>query len=213
MWLLPSRGRPHLIGRVFSVVPPHPETVGMLVLDDDDAASYADVVLPHNWTRHIGPAGGGIGAIVNRVFAAFPNEDFYGVLSDDMVPLTPGWDVEMARAATPFDLIGAHQVHGNRIGAIAMGGDLARCLGWLLCPAVRHFYGDDVMELMIAECGFTGMRADIQIEHLHFSSGRAPYDATYQGRGSSHADREAFEAWKETQWPVLRAKIIEAKPC
>ena len=47
MWLLPSRGRPQLIARVFSkTVTTEPGVVG---IDEDEVDLYSDVALPRRW--------------------------------------------------------------------------------------------------------------------------------------------------------------------
>lgn len=179
---------------------------GIIIVDKSDFEIYEKKKLP--WPVHMVFDCTCFRDKVNMGAAAFPNEPFYGVLGDDMVPETPGWDTELARVAGNRNIAGSSQVYiKGRIGAGAVGGDLVRVLGWLCCPAVRHFYSDDVMELIGSEFGCLTVRDDIRIAHHHFAAGKAPYDASYKTRGSAAEDKIAFENWKRTEWPAVRQRI------
>lgn len=205
MWIMPSV-RPQLVARVFSVAPP--SLPGVVVVDRPDAARYAAVVLPPGWSLRIVDGCPFFRDKVNRVFADFPAEPFYGILGDDMVPETPGWDVTLGGLAGKAHIAGSSQVHiPGRIGAGAIGGDLVRALGWLCLPAVTHFYSDCVLELIGEEFNCLTVRQDIRIAHHHFSVGLAKNDASYRSRGDVRKDRAAFEQWKRNEWPALRDRL------
>lgn len=205
MWLLPSV-RPQLVERVFSVAPP--SLPGMVVVNAPDASRYAGISLPPAWSLHVVDGCPYFRDKVNRVFAEFPAEPFYGIIADDMVAETPGWDVTLAELAGRVRIAGSSQVHiPGRIGAGALGGDLVRALGWLCLPAVTHFYSDAVLELIGAEFDCLTVRQDIRIAHHHFSVGLAKNDESYSSRGNLRADRAAFQKWQQNEWPALRNRL------
>lgn len=211
MLIMPTRGRPHLIARFFSVATPQPETRGFLAIDEDDAINYARVELPRNWEVRITPRSY-FTAKVNQLFAEFPNEPSYGFLMDDTVPLTEKWDVLLAEKAGPWGLAWPDDcLPGKRPSALVIGGELVRALGWISCPTIKHFFTDSVWEKMAEDLGAAGRCEDIKIAHLHFSSGAAPFDKTYQERPDHGTDAKAFQSWLQT-WPSLKKHIDSLNP-
>lgn len=212
MWFLPSRGRPHLMSRVFSVA--SPTEPGVLAIDQDQRDDYAAVKLPKGWLVLVLPRMV-LAAKLNAMFECFPNCPYYGILNDDMVPQTPGWDSILAKAAGLRCIAWGDDCLNGRIGAAAFGGELIRKLGWLACPAVKHFYIDDVHELIAADLGIGKRLAEVKIPHLHFSAkdttlGVTPYDTTYLERPSATEDQMAYRAWCEREWPALRQRLVES---
>lgn len=210
MFVMPTRGRPHLINRFFSVFPPQPETTGILAIDDDDARNYADIKLPKGWDFRVSPRTY-FTAKVNDVVAAFPGKPFYGFVMDDTVPRTDKWDVLLAEKAGPWGIAWPDDcLPGKRPSAMVLGGELVRALGWFSCPTVKHFYTDNVWETMAADLGCAGRCEEIKIAHLHFSSGAAPFDETYRQRPNNAADKIAFENWLLT-WPALKERLASSQ--
>ena len=205
MWIMPSI-RPRLVERVFATAPP--TSPGIVVVDRQDAPKYQDVTLPASWSLHVVDGCPYFRDKVNRAFADFPDAPFYGVIGDDMVAETPGWDVMLAERAGTTKIAGSSQVHfDNHIGAGCIGGDLVRALGWLCLPVVTHFYSDAALELIGAEFGCLTVHRDIRIAHHHFAVGLAEKDASYAARGDSNVDGAAFHLWQQTEWPALRERL------
>lgn len=203
MYIMPTRGRPHLIGRFFASAPP--VTKGILALDEDDAANYAGVELPANWSKRVSPRSYCTDKL-NEVFAELPDEPFYGFVMDDTVPLTPKWDVLLAEKAGPRGIAWSDDcLPGKRPSAVVLGGDLVRALGWVAEPTIKHFYADNVWETMAKDLGAAGRCPEIKIAHLHFSSG-APFDKTYEERPSAADDALRFRQWMRA-WPELKARL------
>jgi len=204
MWLLPSRGRPQLIARVFSkTVTTEPGVVG---IDEDEVDLYSDVALPRRWIFHVCPRLY-LGPKLNYLVGQFPGRPWYGNINDDMLPETQGWDGLLPQAAGRRGIAWADDGLNRRLGAAAYGGELIRDLGWLACPALKHFYIDDVHELIAAELAVGTLCRDIRIAHLHWSAGLTPRDRTTNERPPSDADRHAFEAWRVAAWPTVRERL------
>lgn len=203
MIILPSRGRPHLLQRFFDVG--KPTLPGIVVLDDDDAHTYADVRFPKGWCGSIGPRRN-IVEKCNGVMELFPGLDWYGITNDDVVPETPGWDHTLMEFAGRGNFAYGDDGINHRWSTSIMGGDLVRCLGWVLCPALRHFYTDDAWE-QLREIGLGVYVSTVKVTHKHFSRG-APMDQTYKDRGDPEQDRVRFEAWQRDEWPHTRARLL-----
>ncbi len=207
MWLLPTRGRPELAQRVFSIAPPTAK--GAVLVDDDEIEVYSHLTLPKNWFRLILPRTT-LSQKFNAAFEVLNAEPFYGLLNDDMLPTTPGWDTALPETAGPWGIAWADDELNHRIGASAFGGELVRTLGWICQPTQKHFFLDDAQELIARELGIGKPCLHIKIPHLHFTAGKAPYDQTYKNRPSHSADRLAFENWKLNEWPATKERLSSA---
>jgi hypothetical protein len=203
MWLLPSRGRPHLAQRLFDAG--DFKTPGLLILDIGDSQHYEDVKLPKDWEKIIRPRMYLSGKI-NAGFAYRPNEKWYGVLNDDHLPITPGWDVLLSEGIKGRPLVWPQDNYADRISVPVMDGEFARKLGWVACPDLNHFYLDDVNEL-IAECFGCERLDDVMVSHEHVNKGRMKPDRTYMERPSNARDRAAYAHWCEHKWPAIRELI------
>ena len=211
MYIMPTRGRSHLIPRFFSVVPPQPETKGLITIDEDDTDSYHGMQFPTAWDVHVSPRTY-ITKKVNEVFAMYPNEPFYGFIMDDTVPLTARWDVLLAEKAGPWGVAWSDDcLPGKRPSAFAMGGELVRALGWIFCPETKHFYTDSVWEKIAEDLGCAGRCEEIKVAHLHFSNGSAPFDKTYAERPDNATDAAGFEKWL-LEWPEIKARLKSLNP-
>ena len=207
MILLPSRGRPQLLQRFFQVG--KPSLKGIVILDEDDFHHYKKVTIPDFWDVIVLPRNC-ISYKCNKVFEMFPNEEFYGITNDDVVPETEEWDLKLLYHAGKENFAYGDDGINHRWSTSVMGGDLVRQLGWVLCPAVRHFYTDDAWEIL-KEIGLGIFLPDIKVTHYHFSNGKAPVDKTYMERGIPEEDRVRYEDWKRDEWPSLKQKLLSWK--
>ena len=205
MWIIPSK-RDHLIERVFSVAPP--TLPGIVAVTEADATRYKDKVFPKGWSLHVVECGPFLRDKLNKVYKDFPEEKFYGVVGDDSVPETPGWDTFLAEKAGNRNIAGSNEVYikNGHMGASALGGDLIRACGWLFLPHVTHFYADDAFELIGKEFNCFKKYNEIRIAHLHHSTGHAPFDDVYRERSGGN-DEKAFRNWQRNEWPTLREKL------
>lgn len=203
MWFLPSRGRPHLISRVFKNIPTEP---GILAVDDDQAELYQAVDLPPKWKLVVLPRMA-LSEKLNALFYQNHDAPYYGIICDDMVAETPNWDRLLELAAGAWHIAYADDCLHRRIGAAAFGGDLIRTIGWLVCPTIKHFFLDDVHEVIANEFKIGRQNSHVKIPHLHFTTGKTPIDQTYRERPDHETDRQAFVKWKADEWPQLRAKL------
>ena len=201
MWLLPSRGRPHLVRRLFAEG--KFRTPGLLIIDDDDYKNYRGMELPSGWEKVSFPRmflSGKLNAGVKRR----PDEPWYGILNDDHLPLTADWDLKLVKACNPMTW--PKDNYGDRISTLVISGDLVRTLGWISPPELNHFYIDDVHEL-IAECLGCHRLDSVTVSHEHVNAGRMKPDLTWQERPQPHEDRIAFTKWCREKWPEIRQRI------
>lgn len=203
MWILPSRSRPQNLLRFFDAFArTKADTPGLVVLDYDDPLldGYRAVTLPPGWSLILEPKHETFGALQNSVFDRWPHNEWYGMIADDVVPLSDGWDKKLVETAGidgvsyGYDSInqGRSFTHG------VLGGDFVRDLGWLILPGLDRLYGDNVIIDLAKEKGVLRYCPDVILEHLHFSNGKAPMDETYRKNNATN-DREIYEAWKASR--------------
>jgi uncharacterized Rossmann fold enzyme len=196
MWILPTRARPHNLERFFRL---YAETGasqwGIVYVDDDDPrlAEYRQITLPDGWRMVISPRIG-LGATINKAFTDNPHEPFYGMITDDSIPVTPKWDVLLSEAAGS-QYIAYCSNETNKFGHCCLGGDLVRELGWIILPGLQRLYGEDVL-LDVGRKRKCLRHVDVLIDHWHFSIGKAPMDETYEKPDTSN-DRKIYHAWRK----------------
>lgn len=202
MWVLPSRGRPKNLIRFFDAFEKTSgSTPGLVILDRDDPVldGYREVILPPGWSLILEPKHPTLGALQNSIFDRWPNNPWYGLIADDVVPLTEEWDKKLVDAAGSDGIAFPHDsINGGRqFTHGVIGGDLVREMGWLILPGLDRVYGDNVWTHIGEKRGVLRYCPDVKLDHLHFSNGKAPMDKTYEKHHVSN-DRDIFEKWLAT---------------
>lgn len=222
--LIPTRGRPEKIAGLLDCldsIGPTPEAAVML---DDDRGLYDDIIWPNNWHVYRANTHLELTASVNNLFKIHSHRSSYIYISDLCRPRTPGWidllDQEVGRwgIACTADGLGDYNPQTRRqrlCGAIAVGGDLVRTLGWMLYPETVHLGSDDVLLTLAARLDGLRRRDDILVETVRPVRGQASWRDLNHDRvfnGSSFA-RTDLEARDKAPIEELARKIREAQEC
>lgn len=202
MWFLPSRSRPSSLKRFFMHYElTKADSEGVVWIDEDDAHNYDSVEVPAKWVKITSPRKkGGTGALTNAFYNMFPDEPWYGLLADDVIPRTKNWDAKLIEAAgadgVSYGEDGIERfVDGVRhCSHPCVGGDRVRKNGWLALPGCERTYIDDALRESAKRDNKLFFLPDIFIEHMHFSNGKSPMDKTYE-KNSVNKDKEIFDAW------------------
>lgn len=209
MWFMPSYGRAKRLQRLEEAPGGWPEEIILLVNEDDP--DYSNYISSY-WALRIVPAGSRCADVHRFISERWPDEPFYGLLQDDLWPITPQWHERLVAAAENRYIAiprGPGFPHSVR-SACVIGGDLARAMGSLVPIPVRHWYEDDVWDDIGAH--FDCMRAveSAYVEHQHWSSSEnGADDATYRrARQYQTEDMRIFKAWKTSpERTALLARI------
>lgn len=200
MWSLPTRGRPQSLQRFINAYNNTNGTSKVYVrLDNDDPSleEYKKIKLPSTFELIVGERIG-LKATMEEMFHKYPNENWYGLAADDLIPKTQHWDqllvnkAGLRRIAYPNDMgkdptLPTHPV---------VGGDLVRAVGWFGHPATYHFYLDNAWKFVGEKLNCITRLDNVIVEHVHYSFKKSPKDQTYLDRKPDmKTDGKAFNAW------------------
>lgn len=200
MWFLPTYGRPQMLETLMGSpggMPPRDKLTLILTAGDPSLPLYED----WPFERHIVPAKS-LGDSLRAILPLYPTSDHYGFLTDDQVPITPGWWIELAVASMPHYIAISNTpgCSGALPGVPCFGGNLVRAMGSILpVPDINHNSGDVVWAAIGAEFDLIRVCSDVTILHNHPTNGTAPMDVTYE-RGAYNpdfklADPVAYDRW------------------
>lgn len=204
MWVLPTYDRPERAQQALdSIEKASSTTPGLVYIDGSKNPGYQHLRIPKNWSVWKGEKNLGVCGALNAVFSRFPNEPWYGFLSDDSIVKTPKWDQILLSKADGFSIV--HSADGWQAGprihgAVVFGGDLLRALGWWVPPGFVHSFCDDVWETIADAALLRKFIPEVMVEHCHFWNGKTAVDPSYiKAYQSFDQDREAFMLWKKEE--------------
>lgn len=208
MWFLPTYGRPANLRRLLEGAPGGlPPNLNIVLTNGDRAREdYLRILrlspdaYPRLWQTGEGSR---LADIFRNVVKWFPDAPFYGLLTDDHWPITPGWWEKLEKAAGSQCI--AHATGFSETSPVpgppCFGGDLVRAMGGLVPPGCecKHNYIDNIWRDLGNTFGLMRPLDDVVVEHRHWLNGRAEPDETHR-RGSAdiEEDRKRYEAWNES---------------
>lgn len=210
MLILPTKGRPLNLKRFISHYYETKATLPIWVIfDADDADNYENIGLPEGWKRICAPAGTKLGDIYNMIFRDFPNEEYYGFISDDCIPETEEWDIKLKDACLPDKIVWS--ADGNVDDKIPtfpfFGGELIRKLGFWSPGDMKHWYTDNAWNDIALALDKRVYIPEIMIRHLHPALGNAKDDSTYANQPNHSVDKVSYESWKRFDFPLLLERL------
>lgn len=188
-----------------------------VVYVDETVDQYEGLRLPSNWTMHLEPVWGSIGASMRWCFAKYPRASRYGWLADDTVPRTDGWDASLERAAGRWGLACARDGYlsedpnwraflesGEDLSAgLCWGGDLVRAVGWWAPPWLTQAGIDTTWTALTSPLGLGTYVEDVTVEHKNWRTGKRHRDAGDEwDRGDDPyvaRDLGAYEHWRAAE--------------
>src|ERR1700741_5189324 len=154
MWLLPSRLLPARLARFFAAYKTTGgSTPGMVLISTadyaEDCAQYDALDLPLGWFVHY-TSGETQGDKMREVWDEIKDCAWFGLVGDDCVPETPGWDKQLVD-----ELDGTNFVYCDdgwqapaRIGNCwVMSGAVVGAVGYIFPPGLHHLFVDNVWEI------------------------------------------------------------------
>ena len=183
VWLLPTRNRLDNVRRFLSAAREMGcSSSGWILVNEDELeankAAY-EALKPYapgpKW-QIIGVKADSYGAALRAVWPKVKDMQWVGLVSDDLVPCSSGWDVSLINSLQGWNMVSSGDgwqcqsadINKSRMhGATAFSGDLLREIGWLFPPKLKHIFHDDIMEAVGRETNCWQIRVDILVKHLH----------------------------------------------
>ena len=217
MYFVPTRGRPHRLQQLLDAcVDTDMSMPGLIVVDGADGGDYSGAQLPHNWRLEVAEERGDVGGRLDALLEEHPDEEFYSIINDDIVPETPRWDVLLAdRIGDGWNFVYPNDcVQGEAMATqFLVGGELARSVG-SLSLGFRHGKLDRAWMEIADALGRLVYCDNIRLRHEHFTTGAAPHDETYKkifnGRSTVKTDGMRWHSWqdeKEGLFTRLRREV------
>ncbi len=220
MWLLPTRNRPRAVEATIAAMRATGEVPEVAVMVD--GPMYA-LDWPKNW--HVYESYGHLEMqrALNELLRLHPNENSYGILTDQSRPITPQWATKLEQAAGTGSIAMCNTTKPRtnprtglrRVTTVCIGGDLVRAIGWIWLDRVCHLFGDDAWEDIGYALNCIKFVPDVVIQALLKRDGEVEIDANHhrKWRGKSYmgTDAEAFEEWKAAEFPALIERLARFK--
>lgn len=204
MWLLISYNRPLMAQRFMEAAVAMGMTTPGVLFVQGDAKGY-DFPLPKGWRRAISKDNIGLIRGLNTCFVQMRDEKWYGLLADDLVPETDGWDQKLLDQLHPMGIVSCNDanrpfVGGRMCGSTILDGDLVRTAGFVGPPCCWHSYTDDWWEMVGKTFPCWNRVETVVVRHDTPVFGDRPTDATHDaayGKGMEvlGQDRDKYAAW------------------
>lgn len=212
MWFLISHNRPELCRRALEhIIKTGCSTAGKLIVNGSE---YPELPLPKGWDVITLPKNLGYCGAMNWCFQEFPNEKFYGMIGDDEIVKSDGWDEKLIAAGGDWYIAHSNdewQSHRRIHGYAAFGGELIRSIGYIAPQGMWHWYIDNVWEDLSGALGLKKMCEDVITEHKHYISGKAEKDATYElGESRAMQDEEIYCRWRQKEFVGVVTRVRKA---
>ena len=187
--------------------------------DDPVRDQYAIIQLPENFEMVIGPPDGPktVPELTENFFKTYPDLKWYGLLGDDVVAKTYGWDTQLIEAAGDWNMAYCHDGINNErhFAHGVIGGELMRCIGSFLVKGCSHFYIDTALFEIGKATGSLRYLPDVRLEHIHFTAFPEELDETYarvRARPEVSRDSIAFNNWLSYEFPQIVQRVLNNRP-
>jgi hypothetical protein len=125
----------------------------------------------------------------NYIFEQYPDYDYYSLLNDDHVCITPGWDAKLINMveeighgwgiACAEDKLTNWSVYQHPSGCV-VSGNIPRTLGYFIWPEIKHIGIDCYFMYLMKGINRLFHTTDVVIEHRHWLNHKALLDANYK---------------------------------
>lgn len=210
--MFPTRSRPDNCSRFINAWQTTSASTPVYVrLDDDDPELDAikNLPWPNEFKIHVGPRVG-VSRSINEVFEQHPNEPWYGLLADDLLPQTTAWDQQLIDRAGATDISYPNDcgAHPDLPTHPCIGGDLVRAIGWLGFPPCYHFFTDTVWQYLGLRLNNLYRLDNVVVEHLHYSMDKSSKDQNYIESSSRwKADKRSYRDWVDHSGVLLVERL------
>lgn len=199
--MCPTRDRPDGLRRLTKSVLETSKAKVMAYVDEDQAGMYEGADATVTIGERVGPV-----AAANMLVERFRGYDVYGMVTDDSIITTPGWDEWVLGAIDQFPnriaVISPHHNNGNHVDMPFVSRKWIEATGWFACPAMFHYAWPTITSLIGEMAGIVhAPKQKFHIEHDYV-------DGTYPERRAR--DYEAFYNYVSLRLPETVEKVRRA---
>jgi len=211
MFIVPTYKRPERLKNLIQAYINTKATAPVYVLIQGNAELYDGIEYPDIWTVEMLDKNLGLVAGLNYVYQKFPNKKWYGIICDDQMPITEGWDQTLLNLLTDWNMVSTDDTLNKNdwrmAGIPVFGGEFIRFCGFIAPPCTWHICCDDWWELVGKTCS-NWIKSDAQSTHMTpETTGIAP-DETYK---TSYIDFDGqvsqYKQWLEVHGNQLLDRI------
>lgn len=219
--LIPTRGRPARCLEAFGALRATAESDHRYIaLVDDNDPALPEYEAIAGLEVMVVPPGGYTFAINFAASRLWDDADIFGVLQDDVLSRTAGWDrIVEETLGTPGIAYGDDKIHGENHPTVPfVSSAIARALGWVALPSTIHQYVDDCWKRLGQELGCLRFMPDVVMEHMHVAVDKAEWDEGYRrvySDGLASHDHAAFQDWVRLYMALDVANVraaLEGRP-
>jgi len=219
--IVPSRGRPQNIARLYQALIDTDSKVNLYVgidADDDKKQEYIDLAIDKDITLVISPERKRFGSTLNDIAMMIADEYKYlAWMGDDHLPITKNWDKKYTDVLSKFHMAmvyGNDLVMGERIATqLAFTAKAVKALGYAVPPGFIHLYIDNYFMELFSSFGAMIYLPDVIVQHLHPVAGKAEQDLTYREANSKENwtnDKKRFHEYLESELKKDAQKLMDA---
>lgn len=218
VWFLPSRNRPDRASACMDACSDAGQETPGILIQDGCRYSYArraETVtgtplhpgLPRYWSAISTPEHRELAGALTFGWKAFPDLDWYGIISDGIRPKTIGWDRLIIAASRGRNFVSCDdgwRRDARMAGILLVPGWIVRAMGYWFPAGMVHLWTDNVWEDLGEALGNWNYAVDVKVEDHHHShpdpARRTVFDhpRTFTGHpeGYSQNDARLFAEWR-----------------
>lgn len=210
--IVPSRGRPANIQRLYNALVDTKANVDLYVgIDQDDPAleEYLKLQVDTDICMVVSPERKRFGPTLNTISKYIADEyPFLAWCGDDHLPRTQNWDERYRDELRKMDagiVYGNDLVQGENIPTqMGFTSNIVKALGYAVPDGFIHLYIDNYFLELGKEIGGVKYLPDVIVQHLHPCVGSAQEDLTYKEANST-------ENWSNDHWRFQKYMLDEIK--
>ena len=206
VWFLPSRNRADRARDCMEAcVKAGQTTQGVLIQDGCD---YITLQPPWTspWQKIKLDAQHELAGALQKGWKRYPRKLWYGIISDGVRPITPGWDRLLLAASQGKNFVSCSD-NGWRedtrmAGILLVPGWIIEAMRYWFPEGMIHLYTDDVWEQIAGALGNWVYAEDVVVTDNHHShpdpANRTTFDhpRIFKGKPYADSDRDLFNDWR-----------------
>lgn len=170
MWLIPS-DNPENLHRFFmwcrdtGINSPGLVLVNKAVFAEKEKA-YKEIIAPKGWNFATTEADDFVGQML-EMWGTYKNLPWVGLMGDDCIPLSIGWEKTVLGALTGWNVVCVHDDRKTGSGGIGRGsvwsGELMRAVGQLFVPGFREEEQYGIWEALVSHTGSKTYKGEVVV--------------------------------------------------